>query len=449
VRERRSPPVTAPERSAPRAAGAARVLLAACAALGLIAAAPPAHFAPASTQQLPNGARLVMQPIADTPLVAVQLFIPAGLAQQASNEAGVAAVAAETVLRTAENGQSVAALAAASGASLSYTLDPNDTRYSIECRSQDLPSLLKALVAALNRPDASQISVARAKVLGVAADTVKNPVAAALAMVRQVNYADSGFAYPDAGRPETVAQLTAAQVTRFLSDHFRAGGAVVSISGYVTGPTLDAVKQIASSLPSGSPPAPAEGKAVARQHQVVAHRSVDQPWVAIGYQAPTQFSRDFPAMLVVEALLGQGGDIHALSFGSEAALPEDFVGAYYQYQAQPGAFIVFLNGAGPGGVDSSIRELQLAIARLRVQKLPTSLVDHGRRLALGDYFMSVQTLADDAWLLGNAARSPQGLAYVDDLPSAIARVTSSDIRRVAQRYLTHETLGVVLPASGR
>jgi len=423
-------------------------IVGAIAAFLVMGAAPPAHFAPASVQQLPNGAQLVVQPITDTPLVATEVFVPAGVAQQPANEAGVAAVAAETVLRTQANGQNLAALAAASGASISYTLDPNDTRYSIECRSQDLPSLLRALVVALTRPDASQVSAARAKVLGIAADTVKNPVAAALAMVRQVNYADSGFAYPDAGRPETVAQLTPAQVAGFLSDHIHAGGAVISMSGYVSGPMLAAVKEIASSLPAGASPPAAEGKLVARQHQVVSHRNVDQPWVAIGYQAPTQFSRDFPAMLVVEALLGQGGDIHALSFGSEAALPEDYLGAYYQYQARPGALIVFLNGAGPGGVDASIRELQLAIARLRVQKLPAELVDRGRRLALGHYYMSVQTLSDDAWLLGNAAMSPQGLAYVDALPRAIAGVSSDDVKRVAARYLTHETLGVVLPASG-
>jgi zinc protease len=182
---------------------------------------------------------------------------------------------------------------------------------------------------------------------------------------------------------------------------------------------------------------------------VVVHRSVHAPWVGVGYQAPSQYSRDFPAMLVVSALLGQSGDAGALSFGSQAPLPEDFVGAYYQYEAQPGSLIIFLNGTEGSSIDQSIQELQLAIARLRAQSLPASVVDHGRRLAIGQYYMSVTTLGELAGLEGRAAMSPQGLSYVDAVPRAIARVSAADIRRVAQTYLKHETVGIVLPQSSR
>lgn len=425
--------------------------MAVAAALFLLAAAPrTVPIAPASVTQLSNGARIVTHAVADTPLISAQLFVPAGIAFQSPDQAGIAAVAADMVLHSpASNGKDVIDIANGLGASATYELDPGYIRFEITCRSVDMAPLLAALATALAHPNPSQFVASRASVLSVANASAKNPVAAALAMVRQVNYDGSGYQSPDAGSPSTIVRLTQSQVSSFLNGHARAGGAVLALSGDLNAAVVDGARAALQSLPSGAAQSAPTGRAVTRSHQVVAHRSVDQPWVAIGYQAPVQFSNDYPTMLVVEALLGQGGDSRALTLGSDTPLPSDFVGAYYQYEAQPGAFIVFLNGEGTGGVDASIRELQLAIARLRAQRLPQSLVERGREIALGDYYMSVTTLDDDAWLIGTATLSPHGPSYVNELPRAIAAVTPADVQRVAQRYLARETLGVVLPASSR
>jgi len=146
-------------------------------------------------------------------------------------------------------------------------------------------------------------------------------------------------------------------------------------------------------------------------------------------------------------LLGRGGDIHALSFGSAGtAAAEDYVGAFYQYEARPGTFVIFLNG-GAGDVDAALRQVEQGILRLRTELLPDQLVSRGRALALGDYYLSVTSLSDAAWLLGRSAGSPEGIAFEDELVGKILAVTPADVERVAKQYLSDETVAVVLPAS--
>jgi predicted Zn-dependent peptidase len=156
------------------------------------------------------------------------------------------------------------------------------------------------------------------------------------------------------------------------------------------------------------------------------------------------YASDYPVMLVIEALLGRGGDVHSFSLGSANSLPDEFAGAYYQFEAQPGMLAIFLNGSDTS-VDTAVRDLQAAVNRLRSTTLSDAIVDHGRRLAVGQYFASVSTLGDAAWLLGRSATSPDGPNFENLVPVRIAHVSAADIQRVARHYLTGEILGIVLP----
>src|SRR5579864_3603562 len=130
-------------------------------ALALAGAAPrtsgsfpaAASFSNAQQITLPDGVVIVSQPSWDLPLIGAQVFVPLGLAQQPLDKTGVAALTAELVMHTAVEGdKSLMAVAASAGATLRYTLEPFETRYYLESRSDDFPRLLHDLSAALARP---------------------------------------------------------------------------------------------------------------------------------------------------------------------------------------------------------------------------------------------------------------------------------------------------------
>lgn len=417
--------------------------VAAIASMGAAPKPSPTTFPAASVATLANGIIVISQKSADTPLVGVQVFLPAGLSQQPPSRSGVAAVTAAVVLHTPVEGNAdLAEVALRTGAALTYTIDPDDTRFYLECKASDLPRLMQDLHSALVRPDDAKFGAARDGAIAAANAAVQDPALVAYAMIRQVQYDGTGYGNPDAGRPVALQALGAGDVDAFAAQYRHGQGTIVAMSGNVTDDALTSAKSAfsdfsATPVARTSTPAP-----LVRGHEVVAHRDVASPWVAIGYPAPPQFSADFPAMLVIESLLGRGGDVHAFSLGSDEVAPQDFVGGYYQYEAQPGAFVEFYNGSN---VDQDLRDLQSGIGRLRAGPLPPDLLDRARRSALGDFLASVATLDDQSWLLGRAAQSPAGAGFENALPLRIAAVTAADVQRVARKYLSTQTVAVVLP----
>lgn len=426
-------------------------LIAAAAAVLLLGAAPQdplAHFPTAQAKTLPNGVIVTAQVSNDAPIAGAQIFLPAGLVRQSADQAGIAAVTAATVLRTpVENGQHLADLAASAGGSISYTVDPEATRFEVQCSSAELPQLVHDLAQAIAKPDPSQFAAARAEVVDAARDAEQIPALVAYSMVRQVRYQGSGFAYPQGGRAFTLARLTSADMQRFASEYQHGTGTVVALAGALTDADIAAVETDFAAWPAGAPAPITSVSPEKRQHEIVAHRNVQAPWLAIGFEAPTQYSNDFAAMLVIQALLGRGGDVHAMSFGSAGSSgAEDYVGAFYQYEARPGSFVIFLNGGG-GDIDAAARQVEQGILRLRTEPLPDQLIARARALALGDYFLSVTSLGDAAWLLGRSASSPEGTAFENALAGRILAVNAADVQRVAKQYLGDSTIAVVLPVS--
>jgi len=434
-------------------------MAAACAASTARAASAPQVDAPRSfatsdvsglfpspgTETLPNGVILASQGAqgtADTPIVSVNVFLPAGAAQQPVDRAGIAGLAAAVILGSrVDRDRTLSQVASDAGASLSYTIDPENTRFSIECKADDLPHLIAGLSSALKAPDASALPAARKAALRSANDAISDPAMTVYAMIRQSEFAGTGYAKLDQGSPTALAAITSSDVDSFAGQYRHGHGTVVAMTGDVTPADYDAVRTaFLGFAPDAAPRGVAPPKV--RPNELVAHRAVAAPWVAVGFSVPSQFSSDFPVMLVIEALLGRGGDVHSFSYGSDAQLPEGFVGGYYQYEAEPGMLIEFYNGAD---IFNELRTLNAGVARLRSATLPASLVSEAKLAAEGTFLTSVATLDDQSWLLGRSVLSPSGAAFENELPRKIAAVTPADIRRVARKYLGTQLLALVSP----
>lgn len=401
-----------------------------------------AAFPTATTETLPNGVILATQGSAETPIVSVNVFLPAGAAQQPADRGGIAALTAAVVLGTrVDGGKTLSQAASDAGASLSYTIDPESTRFSIECKADDLPRMMAGLGAALKAPDAAALPEARKAALQSARDAIADPSMTVYAMVRQSEFAGTGYATLDEGSPTVLAAINASDVDAFAGQYRHGHGTVVALSGDVTPAGFDAVRSaFLGFAPTDAPHGAVPPKI--RANELVAHRAVAAPWVAVGFSVPSQFSSDFPVMLVIESLLGRGGDVHSFSYGSGAQLPEGFVGGYYQYEAEPGMLVEFYNGAD---IFNELRTLNAGVSRLRSSTLPASLVTEAKSSAEGTFLTSVATLDDQSWLLGRSVQSPSGIAFENQLPERIKAVTPADVRRVAQKYLGTQTLALVSP----
>src|SRR5665213_2538213 len=140
----------------------------------------------------------------------------------------------------------------------------------------------------------------------------------------------------------------------------------------------------ARNAPSSSRLAAAAGK------RIVTHREVGAPYVVLGFAAPALGERDFPAALVLRALLS---NLFERTGASSAAMPFRSTGALYGYDAAPAQLVLWINGGrvdpeqGLAGID--------AIAKAASAKpLGAAVLARFKETARGQW--ALETIALDA-----------------------------------------------------
>ena len=131
-------------------------------------AAAAAPGVPVPSVEVANGATIVSQPDSSASLVGVAFVVRAGLDRQTMKQNGLAALVAQTIIRTPVKQGDAAAMPledaiAARGGSVRFTVDPGDVRFYIEALAADAPAVLDLFRAAITVPDFSPSTVRDAR----------------------------------------------------------------------------------------------------------------------------------------------------------------------------------------------------------------------------------------------------------------------------------------------
>ncbi|MBV8424458.1 MAG: insulinase family protein, partial [Candidatus Eremiobacteraeota bacterium] len=325
----------------------------------------------------------------DGALAGVQVYLPGGLDRQTAVQNGFAALLGEVVARTpvaAGNAQlplrdAIAAL----GAGLTVSVEPQDVRYYVEGRPAALHAALAMLGGALASPDFSHATVASAKRALTARiiDANESPFGVVSAMLRSAYYPGSGAGFAPMGTQAVVANASADGVRRFWSDNYRGGGVTLAAAGHVDADLMRALHAAIANLPSGQP-----RQVTLKTHKptdpparIVTHRDVGLPWVGMGFAAPAAGTKDFAAMLVVQAIIASLGRTDTIVSRPAALRP---INAIYQYDVKPANFIVYSSGNSVQSA-TSLREVFAATDLLASKPLDASVIGRYRTLAIGQF----------------------------------------------------------------
>jgi zinc protease len=377
-------------------------------------------------------------------LAGVQLFVSAGLDRQDAAHDGVAALAAETILRTPVDGQTLRDSVSARGGSVTYNLGPQDVRFYLEAAPDTIASLATLVAKAIAMPDTSAVTVnaARAAVLARIADDERNPVSVGLTMLRR-SYYDGSAGMATYGTAGTVASLTGPDVAAFIAAHYRRGNALVSGVGRVTDNVAAAARTLASALPEGSE-LPIVSKAhpfAASPKRIVAQRDIGVTYAVLGFAAPSAGDKDFGAMLVVRSLLSGSFDR-----ASATSLPSysRAVGVVYNYDTRPASLSVYINGAllSPA---TGLASLDAVLRTISDKPMPAAILRRYKTSAHGEWETESVSLEDRAWSIGNFVELGSGPDYAQTALEAVDATTPASLQRVAKQYLQHFTLALIRP----
>jgi len=419
-------------------------------AIALIAAAP----VPPSAARFPTAfataigsTKLLTETDAGAAVSGVQIFVAAGLDRESAANDGVAALVAECIARTPVDEMPLRDAIGAAGGSLSYTVDGRSVHYYLEARSEHLAALVPAFATALAAPDfsAATVAAARASLAARQSEFQSNPLSVGIQMFRRSYYATAA-GQPALGSSGTLANLSRADVMAFYRATYKRRAVFSSAVGTPTPELSAALGSLASGLPDGPVAAvPEAARPIpVSAPRIVAHRDVSAPWIVVGFAAPAPASRDFGAMLVLEALLS---DAFERKTTTTIGFLERSVGALYLYDSTPASLVVYVNGSQ---VDPSLalRELLLVSRSLSQRPLGAETLAHFKVTARGQFLSDSVNLSDRSYLLGAFASQGLGDDSINAALAALDRTTGADVQRAAKAYLQRYIVALVLPRQG-
>ena len=427
-------------------------------ALLLFLAVPPAgavgpyRVPRPQVKTLANGLEVMVLPDARSPVAAVELRIPAGVAAEPPDQNGVAIVTARMLGRgtTSHSAETFARDLGRLGGNLAADVGREYAIVSSVFLSRDFENGLELVADAVVRPVFLDDDVRRAA-NGVGRNVLQlhqNPPATATEQLWTLALPDAPAARPPLGRFETLGRLSLKQVRAFYRDHYRPGGAVLMIAGDITPErAYAAAAEWFGSWQVGEPPAAPAPPQHRRDTARARIRIVDVPTsstcaIAVGIPVPGRGSGDALARSVAASLLEQHiGDRLARGVVRD-------VNSSLELTRDSGMWIV--QAAVPADTAAVLaRRLTAELKRfLFATPAPADLAATQHRIRRGFPlgFEPASALAGQ-WLLAEFAGFPPD--YFDTYGARIAALTPQEVHSAARREADaeHPYIVAVGPAS--
>ncbi len=407
--------------------------------------------------RLDNGVRVIVEENHAAPLVAVQVWLSIGAADDPPALAGAAHLFEHLVFRGTQRRAAGAAEReiAAAGGTLGAWTGLDETVYHVMVATPFFDLGLDVLADALAGPTFAAAEVERAKTATLAeiAREAADPAHVAADLLRGAIFAGDAHGQPLLGTPAAVSARTPAELAaRFAETYVGANLTVVVVGDIAARAAREAVARAFGGLAPGHAGVhlPAGPAPESTPHALLSTAAGLEPQVAIGFRTPALNPKEAAALDLIAALLGRGGD---------ARLWRELVD---NRQVATGVHALTLRTRA-----GTLLELAVSPAPQRIEPAAQAAIDEALRLGRDD--VSADELAQarvalesdlargEAGPEGHARRLGASAVVAGDINDGVryrarlAALTPSDLRAAAAKLLRPEalTLAVVDPGAGR
>jgi zinc protease len=267
-------------------------------------------IAPAPTSStLPSGARLVLLPEHELPLVHVLVTIPAGSAFDPPDRPGLAAAVASMLEdggAGARSAREVADAFATLGTEVEEHVDTDEVQLQVTVLARNLAPTLALLEDLLQRPrfDAAEWQRTQARRIDEIHRRLDEPEHLADEVFERVLYGDHPYGHPFLGTIESIRAITVADLRAFWAARYAISNVTFVLVGD-TDPTAFSnggthAKERGPKQPAPlPPPRPLPARVV-----LVDRPGASQSQIRVGHLGATRATPDFAALSLLETVLG-------------------------------------------------------------------------------------------------------------------------------------------------
>jgi zinc protease len=393
---------------------------------------------------LPNGMRLVSEQRPGTGIVALELFVDAGLLREEKHGLGFLT---GRLLEEGTQTRSAEALAEAVE-DVGGTLDVGSTGASLRVRAEDLALALEVLADLTLRPafPTDALAWTKRRITSELQGDRDDPAFRADLLFRGLIYGDHPFGRDPRGNAREIARLTIDDVRNHHARHFSAEKAFLVAVGDFDPRQLRALVKSHfgrwKSQGGESPPLPSLSESFRPRFRRVAHPG-EQVHIVLGHLGVSRMHPDFDALAILDHIFGSGpGFTDRLS-----RIVRDELGLAYTVgggmtdsaDIAPGLFRIYV-GTMPDEADRVVAAVLEQVRAVHQGAFSDDEVDRARRYVGGSWVFDFQTVEQRAERLLELERWQLDLEEPIHWPERIARITAKQVRRAAHSHIHPEAL---------
>lgn len=416
-----------------------------------------AEYAPARVR-LPNGLRLLTEPRTGSGVVALELFVDAGLLREA--KPGLAYLTGR-MLEEGSGSRSAEAMAEAIE-DVGGALEVGATGASLRVRAEDLTMAVEWLADLAIRPTfpADALGWARRKIAAELQSDRDDPAFRADLVFRGLVYGAHPYARDPRGASRDVSRLTLNDARDHHLRCFRPARSFLTAVGDFDPKKLLALVKSRfgdwSGGPVDDPIVPRIVRASRPRVRRVAYPG-EQVHLLLGHLGVTRNHPDFEALAVADHILGSGpGFTDRLSrvIRDEMGLAYSVGGGMTDSaDIEPGMFRIYV-GTGTDEADRAVAAVMEQVRAMHAGEFSDEEVDRARQYLAGAWVFDYQTVEQRAERLMELERWGLPLNEPITWPERISRVTARQVRRAAKAHLDPSAMarveyGPIRPKAGR
>lgn len=405
--------------------------------------------------KLDNGLTVLLYPTSMAPVVACNVWVGVGSADEEPFEAGLAHVHEHMLFKgTTRRGVGVIARdVEAAGGHINAFTSFDQTCYYIVMSSRFMDTGLDILADAVQNSSFDAEELARE--LEVIQEEIKrsedNPSRVATLQLFKTGFHEHPYRLPVIGTSESVDSFGRQNVVDFFKKHYVPSNMTVVLAGDFDPEEARQKVQHYFGGFHGPVYVPAQRVQEPQQREIRAWsqtRDIQQTHLCAGFHIPGAVDEDMPAIDLLAAVMGMGEASHLYqTIQRDRELVTDISASAYSPK-DAGLLIISADYQLPE--DGAFDHQQVARAMLeeifRFREMRVSKVDleRARTILESQAVYGQQTIESQAMNLGHYQMVTGDPLFDQKYYAALGRVTSEDIQRVARKYLTPQNTSLVV-----
>lgn len=264
--------------------------------------------------------------------------------------------------------------------------------------------------------------------------------------LREILYEGHPYSQPTEGRPESLVIITKPQIEQFHERFYQPENMTLSIVGDV--PRAELNKCINRHFGSRASKEVNLFISTKTFNPVLRTREIKKPlgqgFLTMGYIGVPMNHKDYPALRVACALLGEGMASRLFTQLRDQRGLAYAVGGFYQSLRLHGAVIGYI-GTRPETLEVSDRAMRRIFEDLAENPINDDELNRAKNFLVGKYLIAHQTNLKKANYLAWFHVFGLGIEFDEKYPELIMGVKTKDVRRVARKYFKMPAIVTLSP----